>query len=96
MRRALPGRGRLALMQGWDRADWRLYARIAVLAGAYYGAAKLGLGLATRLTERHQALRVGLPEGSHLDEILDTVGLEQAAATDHTVNEAVAALAHTE
>jgi anti-sigma B factor antagonist len=53
-------------------------------------------GLATRLTERHQALRVVVPEGSHLDEILDTVGLEQAAATDHTVNEAVAALTHTE
>jgi hypothetical protein len=41
-------------------------------------------------------LRVVVPKGSHLDEILDTVGLEQAAATDHTVNEAVAALTDTE
>ncbi|OLE36189.1 MAG: hypothetical protein AUG48_08395 [Actinobacteria bacterium 13_1_20CM_3_68_9] len=33
-------------MQGWDRGNWRLCARIAVLAGVYYGAAKLGLSLA--------------------------------------------------
>jgi anti-sigma B factor antagonist len=51
--------------------------------------------LATQLTERHQALRVVVPDGSHLWEILDTVGLKQAAATDHTVGEAVTALTHT-
>ena len=33
-----------------------------------------------------------LPDGSHLEEILDTVGLNQTAATDHTVRESVAAL----
>jgi anti-sigma B factor antagonist len=49
-------------------------------------------GLATQLTERQQALRVVVPHGSHLGEILDTVGLKQAAATDHTVGDAVAAL----
>jgi anti-anti-sigma factor len=51
-------------------------------------------GLAIRLKQRHQSLRVVVPDGSHLGEILDTVGLEQAAATDHTVAEAVAALTH--
>ncbi len=34
-------------MEGRDRGDWKPYAlKIAVLAGAYYGAAKLGLSLA--------------------------------------------------
>jgi integral membrane sensor domain MASE1 len=33
-------------MEGRDRGNWKLYARIAVLAGVYYGAAKLGLSLA--------------------------------------------------
>lgn len=51
-------------------------------------------GLATRLSERQQALRVVVPHGSHLGEVLDTVGLNQAAATDHTVGEAIAALTH--
>jgi anti-sigma B factor antagonist len=50
--------------------------------------------LAMRLAERQQALRVVVPDGSHLGEILETVGLQQAAATDHTVGEAVAALRH--
>jgi anti-anti-sigma factor len=49
-------------------------------------------GLAAQLKERQQALRVVLPDGSHLGEILDTVGLKQAAATDRTVGQAVAAL----
>jgi anti-anti-sigma factor len=52
-------------------------------------------GLATKLNKRRQALRVVVPDGSHLGEILDTVGLKQAAATDPTVGEAVAALTHT-
>jgi anti-sigma B factor antagonist len=52
-------------------------------------------GLATQLTERQQALRVVVPDGSILEEIIDTVGLKQAAATDRTVGEAVAALTHT-
>jgi anti-anti-sigma factor len=51
-------------------------------------------GLAMRLTERQQALRVVVPDGSHLGEILEAVGLQQAVATDHTVGEAVAALRH--
>ena len=50
--------------------------------------------LATRLEQRQQSLRVVIPDGSHVREILDTVGLKQAAATDHTVDEAVAALTH--
>jgi serine phosphatase RsbU (regulator of sigma subunit) len=34
-------------MQGWDRGDWKPYTvKVAVLAGVYYGAAKLGLSLA--------------------------------------------------
>ena len=34
-------------MQGWDRGGWKPYtAKVAVLAGVYYGAAKLGLSLA--------------------------------------------------
>src|SRR2546421_858970 len=33
-------------MQGWDRGNWGLCARIAVLAGVYYGAAELELSLA--------------------------------------------------
>jgi anti-anti-sigma factor len=52
-------------------------------------------GLAAKLNKRRQVLRVVVPDGSHLGEILDTVGLKQAAATDHTVGEAVAALTHT-
>jgi anti-sigma B factor antagonist len=51
--------------------------------------------LAARLSGRQQALRVVVPEGAHLGELLDTVGLKQAAATDHTVGEAVAALTRT-
>ena len=51
-------------------------------------------GLATQLSQRQQSLRVVVPAGSHLGEILDTVGLKQAAPTDHTVSEAVAALTH--
>jgi anti-anti-sigma factor len=53
-------------------------------------------GLAAELDKRRQALRVVVPDGSHLGEILDTVGLKQAAATDPTVGEAVAALTHTQ
>ena len=49
-------------------------------------------GLAAELKRRQQALRVVVPDGSHLGELLDTVGLGRAAATDHTVGEAVAAL----
>jgi anti-anti-sigma factor len=48
--------------------------------------------LAAELKRRQQALRVVVPDGSHLGELLDTVGLKQAATTDHTVGEAVAAL----
>ncbi len=51
--------------------------------------------LAAELKRRHQALRVVVPDGSHLGELLDTVGLKQAADTDRTVGEAVAALSHT-
>jgi anti-sigma B factor antagonist len=51
--------------------------------------------LAAELGRRQQALRVVVPDGSHLGEIVDTVGLRQAAATDHTVREAVAALTRT-
>jgi anti-sigma B factor antagonist len=51
--------------------------------------------LAAQLNKRHLSLRVVVPDDSHLGEILDTVGLKQAAATDHTVGEAVAALTHT-
>ena len=51
--------------------------------------------LAAQLKRRQQALRVVVPDQSHLGEILDTVGLKQAAATDHTVGEAVAALTGT-
>ncbi len=51
--------------------------------------------LAAELKRRHQALRVVVPDGSHLGELLDTVGLKQAAATDRTVGEAVAALSPT-
>jgi anti-anti-sigma factor len=50
--------------------------------------------LAAELQSRGQSLRVVVPAGSHLGHILDTVGLQQAAATDHTVGEAVAALAN--
>jgi anti-sigma B factor antagonist len=48
--------------------------------------------LAAELKRRRQSLRVVVPAGSHLGDILDTVGLRQAATTDHTVGEAVAAL----
>ncbi len=50
--------------------------------------------LAAELKRHRQALRVVVPDGAHLGDILDTVGLQQAAATDHTVGEAVAALTH--
>ncbi len=48
--------------------------------------------LAEQLKHRQQALRVVVPEGAHLGELLDTVGLKQTAATDQTVDEAVEAL----
>lgn len=48
--------------------------------------------LAAELKRHEQALRVVVPDGAHLRDILDTVGLRQAAPTDHTVAEAVAAL----
>jgi anti-anti-sigma factor len=51
--------------------------------------------LAAELKRRQQALRVVVPDGSHLGQLLDTVGLKQAAATDRTVSEAVAALTPT-
>jgi anti-anti-sigma factor len=51
--------------------------------------------LAAELKRRQQALRVVVPDGSHLGEVLDTVGMKRAAATDHTVAEAVAALTPT-
>ena len=51
--------------------------------------------LAAELKRRQQVLRVVVPDGSHLAEILDAVGLKQTAATDHTVSEAVAALTPT-
>ena len=52
--------------------------------------------LAAKLKRRSQALRIVVPEGAHLGEILETVGLDQAAGRDHTVGEAVAALAPSE
>jgi hypothetical protein len=36
-----------------------------------------------------------VPSGSHLGELLDAVGLKQTAATDQTVDQAVAALTPT-
>jgi anti-sigma B factor antagonist len=48
--------------------------------------------LAAELKSHGQTLRVVVPDGAHLGDILDTVGLRQAAPTDHTVGEAVAAL----
>ncbi len=49
--------------------------------------------LAAELKRRQQALRVVVPGRRRTSgSILDTVGLKQAAATDHTVGEAVAAL----
>ena len=51
--------------------------------------------LAAELKRRQQALRVVVPKGAHLGELLETVGLKQAAATDHTVGEAVEALTRT-
>jgi anti-sigma B factor antagonist len=48
--------------------------------------------LAAELKRQRQALRVVVPAGAHLGQILDTVGLEQAAPTDDTVEDAVAAL----
>ena len=47
--------------------------------------------LAAKLKQRQQALRVVYPV-SHLGEILDTVGLNQAAPTDATVGQAIATL----
>jgi integral membrane sensor domain MASE1 len=47
LRRLGQSRARLVLMEGWDRGRWRPYlAKVVVLAGVYYGAAKLGLNLA--------------------------------------------------
>jgi anti-anti-sigma factor len=51
--------------------------------------------LAAELKRRQQALRVVVPSGSHLGELLDAVGLKQTAATDQTVDQAVAALTPT-
>jgi anti-anti-sigma factor len=51
--------------------------------------------LAASLMRQHQALRVVVPDQSHLADLLETVGLRQAAATDHTVDAAVAALTRT-
>jgi anti-sigma B factor antagonist len=48
--------------------------------------------LAAELKRQRQVLRVVVPAGAHLGEILDTVGLNQAAPTDPTVDEALAAL----
>jgi anti-anti-sigma factor len=48
--------------------------------------------LAASLKRQQQALRVVVPDQSHLADILETVGLQRAAATDHTVDAAVAAL----
>jgi len=48
--------------------------------------------LAVRLKQRQKSLRVVVPVGSYLAELLETVRLKEAAATDHTVDEAVAAL----
>ena len=51
--------------------------------------------LGAELKRRQQALRVVVPAAAHLGEILDTVGLNQAAGRDHTVSQAVAALTST-
>jgi anti-anti-sigma factor len=51
--------------------------------------------LAAELKRHQQALRVVVPSGSHLGELLDAVGLKQTAATDQTVDQAVAALTPT-
>jgi anti-anti-sigma factor len=51
--------------------------------------------LASSLKRQQQALRVVVPDQSHVAEILETVGLQQAAATDHTVDAAVVALTRT-
>jgi anti-anti-sigma factor len=51
--------------------------------------------LAASLKRQQQALRVVVPDQSHLAEILETVRLKQAAAIDDTVDAAVAALART-
>jgi anti-anti-sigma factor len=51
--------------------------------------------LGAELKRRQQALRVVVPADAHLGEILDTVGLNQAADRDHTVSQAVAALTST-
>jgi anti-anti-sigma factor len=51
--------------------------------------------LAVRLKQRRQSLRVVVMDGSYLEELLETVRLKEAAATDHTVGEAVAALTRT-
>jgi anti-anti-sigma factor len=48
--------------------------------------------LAAELKRQRQALRVVVRAGAHLGQILDTVGLKQAAPTDPTVEDAVAAL----
>ena len=51
--------------------------------------------LAAELKRQRQAMRVVVPAGAHLGEILDAVGLRAAAPTDHRVEEAVAALSAT-
>ncbi len=51
--------------------------------------------LAASLKRHQQALRVVVPDQSHLADILEAVGLQRAAATDHSVDTAVAALTRT-
>lgn len=48
--------------------------------------------LAASLKRQQRELRVVVPDHSHLADIFETVGLRQAAATDGTVDAAVAAL----
>jgi anti-anti-sigma factor len=48
--------------------------------------------LAASLRRQQRELRVVVPDHSHLAEIIETVGLREAAATDRTVEAAVAAL----
>jgi integral membrane sensor domain MASE1 len=54
-------------MEGWDRGNRKLYARIVVLAGVYYGAAKLGLSLAFAA---HSVTAIWPPTGIALAAIL--------------------------
>jgi anti-anti-sigma factor len=48
--------------------------------------------LSASLRRQQRELRVVVPDHSHLADIIETVGLRQAAATDGTVEAAVAAL----